>query len=200
MTTLALILLQAAGDLPAEILRSAPRPFRARIVEEESAGGDQTVLRSGTLLVLPGRALRADFDRVRIVREGPSRDFHPLDLWMRTGEELLERFEIAREADGVLPEAVTDSAGRPLDPVRVRLGPAGRTAGGASDRAESAAELLLVPRDPRLRQRIGVVRVWADRAALRIGRVRVEEAGRIAVYTVSEIRELSPEDPAVRRE
>ncbi len=198
MKALILLLVQDPGDL------LSPRPIRARVVlEESSKGEDLTRFSSGSLAARPGHAVLAEFraPESRVVRRADSVGFHPLDVWRWSWPELLERFEFETEPESLLPEAVTDREGRPVAPVRVRLGAAARTAAGAVDRGDAAVCLRLLPRDPGLRERVGAVTVWAGRGSRLVERVRVEESGRAAVYTLNEIREVeSIEDSVFERE
>jgi hypothetical protein len=198
------------GQDPAEPAKS---PFSARLmIERFVKREDGVTVQSGTLLVRPGEALLFDARPSRmLIRDGRAverragertarrwnlskpENFQPLDLWRLDPGALRERFEVITDRPAEareLPGSVVTAEGKPVPPVTLKPGPSLVVADGA-DRAEGCARVFLVPRDPKLRERIASIRLSVDRASGLILRAVVDSPAQVLTLTLSDYREVA---------
>lgn len=212
---LALTLLAAAQDpsLPAK------RPFRAELtVERFVKREDGVTVQSGTLAVRPGEALAFESRAARLlVRDGRATErrtgertvrrwdlakpenFQPVDLWRLDGAAVRALFQVHTDRPAetrTLPESVVAADGTPVPPVPVKPGASLASADGL-DRSEGCARVILVPKDPRLREKISSIRLSVDRASGLLLRAVVDSPAQVVTLTLSEYREVASLEDAV---
>lgn len=185
MNLLLTFLLQAQAD---------SKPFKARLTLESGAfREDASESGKARLWVRPGEALRyEDASQRLVIRDGRVKSlktgerivrcwdagrvdrFLPVDLWRMSPAEAARRFEVLDDASPEappLPEAVLDREGRPRAALRISRLPWARVAGGGEDRAEGCGRVILIPREPGLRERWSALRLSVDRGTGRILRI-----------------------------
>ena len=191
-------------------------PYRAQMtIERFVKREDGVTVQSGTLSVRPGDALAFESRPLRIwIRGGKAverrtgervarrwdlskpENFQPLDLWRMKSGDLPALFRVLTDRPAEtreLPGAVVRADGSPVPPVK----------GGAdvfvdgTDRAEGCARVILVPLDPKLRERISSIRLSVDRASGRLYRAVVDSPAQVLTLTLSDYREVASLEDAV---
>jgi hypothetical protein len=213
MMTLLLLALGLDGQEP-------PRsPFRAELTIERFAKREDGVhLQSGTLSVRPGEALAFDAPASRLRIRGAAalerragervarrwdlskpENFQPLDLWRLDAAEVRRQFRVLTDHPAEtreLPPSVVSAEGTPVPPAAVKPGASLAMADGV-DRAEGCARVVLVPNDPKLRERITSIRLSVDRASGLIRRIVVDSPTQILTLTLGDYRAVASLDDAV---
>ena len=215
MNFLALALTFGAQD-PAEM---AKKPFQARLtIERFVKREDGVTLQSGTLSVRPGEALMFDARPTRLlIREEAAverrtgertarrwdlskpENFQPVDVWRMDADALRRMFQVITDRPAEtreMPAAVVSAEGTPVAPVALKPGAALVVADGV-DRAEGCARVFLVPRDPKLRDKIASIRLSVDRGTGLILRAVVDSTAQVLTLTLSDYREVASLDDAV---
>lgn len=214
-----LFIVLALAFVPQEPPDAAKSPFRAHVTIEIFVKREDGVsVQAGTLSVRPGEALFFDARPVRLwIRDGKAvekragersarswdlakpENFQPLDLWRMAPAALRSRFEVITDRPAEareLPASVLTAEGTPVPPVSVRPDAARVVADGV-DRAEGCARVFLVPRHPKLRERIASIRLSVDRASGLILRAVVDSPAQVVTLTMSDYREVASLEDAV---
>jgi hypothetical protein len=194
-------------------LQDGPRkPFQAKVrVEQESRREEGAILLQGLLTVRPGEALLLELGSLRtVLRDGraiehrrgtksarvwdlsKAENFQPIDVWRLGREELGRIFHISVEPDRDLPPAV---AGR--EPVKMKLGASARVVADGEDRRESVRRWTLVPRDPKLRERIVSIVLLVDRLSGRLLCAIAERPTEVVTVTLVDFKELKSVEAAI---
>lgn len=192
-------------------------PYRAQMtIERFVKKEDGVAVQTGTLAVRRGEALAFDSRSLRIwIREGKAverragdrigrrwdlskpENFQPLDLWRMGPGEVRALFRVMADRPAEtreLPGAVVRADGSPLPPV---------TPGADSvfidgaDRSEGCARVILVPLDPKLRERVASIRLSVDRKTGLIYRAVVDSPTQVLTLTLSDYREVASLEDAV---
>jgi len=194
-------------------------PFRAELtIELFVKREDGVVLQTGTLSVRPGEALAFDGPTSRLrIRGGAAlerrageriarrwdlskpENFQPLDLWRLDAAEVRRQFRVLTDRPAEtreLPASVVTAGGTPVPPAAVKPGASLAAADGV-DRAEGCARVVLVPNDPKLRERLSSIRLSVDRASGLIRRIVVDSPAQILTLTLGDYREVASLDDAV---
>jgi len=197
----------------------AKSPFRAQLtIERFVKREDGVTLQSGTLAVRPGDALLFESRASRmLVRDGRATErrtgertarrwdlskpenFQPLDLWRLDGAALRGLFEVLTDRPAEareLPASVVAADGSRAAPVTVKPGASLASAEGL-DRAEGCARVLLVPKDPRLREKISSIRLSVERTSGLLLRAVVDAPDHVVTLTLSEYREVASLEDAL---
>ena len=216
MMNLLLLAMGLGGQDPAGPARS---PFRAELtIERFLKREDGVTLQSGTLSVRPGEALSFDMATSRLlIRDGSAlehgrgertarrwdlskpENFRPIDLWRLDPADVRRQFRVLTDRPAEtreLPPSVVSASGATVPPAAVKPGASLAVADGL-DRAEGCARVLLVPIDPKLRERIPSIRLSVDRASGRIRRIVVDSAAQVLTLTLGDYREVASLDDAV---
>jgi hypothetical protein len=191
----------------------ARRPFRAQLtIERFVKREDAVALQTAALSVRPGEALALESARVKLViREGTATErrsgektarrwdlskpenFQPVDLWRLDANALRRRFRVITDRaveSRELPESVVTAEGKQVPPVSLKSAASLLVADGV-DRAEGCARVVLVPTDPRLRERISSIRLSVDRGSALLLRAVVDAPTQILTLTLGEYREVA---------
>ena len=194
-------------------------PFRAELTIERFVKREVGVLlQAGTLSVRPGEALSFDAPRARLLIRGGTaverrtgeraarrwdlskpENFQPLDLWRLDAAAVRRQFRVLTDRPSetrALPSSVGAADGTLVAPAAVKPGASLAVADGV-DRSEGCARVLLVPIDPKLRERIPSIRLSVDRASGLIRRAVVDSAAQILTLTLGDYREVASLDDAV---
>jgi hypothetical protein len=153
------------------------------------------------MLVRDGRATerRAGERTARRWDLSKPENFQPLDLWRLDGAALRGLFEVLTDRPAEtrnLPASVVAADGSRVAPVTVKPGASLASAEGL-DRAEGCARVLLVPKEPRLREKILSIRLSVDRASGLLLRAVVDAPAHVVTLTLSEYREVASLEDAL---
>jgi len=192
-------------------------PYRAQMtIERFVKREDGVTVQSGTLSVRPGEALAFDSRPLRLwIRGGKAvekrageriarrwdlskpENFQPIDLWRMDRAAVRALFRVITDLPAEtreLPVAVVRADGTPIEPVKP--GPDSVFVDGA-DRSEGCARVILVPLDPKLRERIASIRLSVDRKSGFIHRAVVDSPAQVLTLTLSDYREVASLEDAV---
>ena len=192
-------------------------PYRAQMtIERFVKREDGVTVQTGTLAVRPGEALAFDSRPLRIwIRGGKAverrtgertarrwdllkpENFQPIDLWRMGPVEVRAMFRVLTDRPAEtreLPGAVVRADGSPVPPVKPG---AGSVFVDGVDRAEGCARVILVPLDPKLRERIASIRLSVDRASGLLYRAVVDSPMQVLTLTLSDCREVASLEDAI---
>jgi hypothetical protein len=194
------------------------RPFRAELtIERFVKREDGVTMQTGALSVRPGEALAFETGRSRLVVRGGSaverragergarrwdlskpENFQPIDLWRMDAADLRRQFRVITDRPSErrdLPSSVVTSKGAPVPPAAVKPRGSLVVVDGV-DLAEGCARVILVPVDPRLRERVASIRLSVDRATGLLLRAVVDSPAQVLTLTIGEYREVASLDDA----
>jgi hypothetical protein len=192
-------------------------PYRAQMtIERFVKKEDGVAVQTGTLAVRRGEALAFDSRSLRIwIREGKAverragerigrrwdlskpENFQPLDLWRMGPGEVRALFRVIADRPAEtreLPGAVVRADGSPVEPVKPG---ADSVFVDGADRSEGCARVILVPLDPKLRERVASIRLSVDRKTGLIYRAVVDSPSQVLTLTLSDYREVASLEDAV---
>ena len=192
-------------------------PYRAQMtIERFVKREDGVTIQSGTVSVRPGDALAFDSRLLRIwIRGGKAvekrggeriarrwdlskpENFQPLDLWRMDRAAVRALFRVITDLPAEpreLPGSVVRADGTPIEPVKP--GPDSVFVDG-TDRLDGCARVILVPLDPKLRERIASIRLSVDRKTGLIHRAVVDSPAQVLTLTLSDVREVASLEDAV---
>ena len=192
-------------------------PYRAQMtIERFVKREDGVTVQTGTLSVRPGEALAFDSRALRIwIRGGKAverragertvrrwdlskpENFQALDLWRMGPGEVRALFRVITDRPAEtreLPGAVVRADGSPVPPVKAG---ADSVFVDGVDRAEGCARVILVPLDPKLRERVASVRLSVDRASGLLNRAVVDSPAQVLTLTLSDHREVASLEDAI---
>jgi hypothetical protein len=192
-------------------------PYRAQMtIERFVKREDGVTVQTGTLSVRPRDALFFDGRPMRLwIRGGKAvehrkgersarrwdlskpENFQPVDLWRMGPGEVRALFRVITDRPAEtreLPGAVVRADGTPVAPVKAG---ADSVFVDGIDRAEGCARVLLVPLDPKLRERIASIRLSVDRSSGLLFRAVVDSPVQVLTLTLSDYREVASLEDAI---